>query len=647
MPQPQYTIADFLESRSAMGPSFSPSGAKIAYLSNLSGTFQAYVADLAQPELVDGGPVAAKQVTDFADGLSFVEFSPVDEDLLIFGKDEGGNERHQIYLLNVGTGEIKPLTSEKSAMHRFGGWSRDGGRIAYSSHKRNGSDHDVYVLDLATMSEQMVFDLGSWCECFGFSPSGRYLVVSKTKSGGYLDTELYLVDLESGVPPKLLTPHKEKAYFALAEWRQDDTGFWTLTDSGQNFIGIREVPIYSSVGTLQFRGKEAAREMVSPWRYSAAAPDGSPLVFHFWSGGLSHVVSLDRNFEEIMSAPDNSKGAICANLHGYSEISIGREWQESIVINPNGQAAGLAWSRDASKLAFSVTRPDSSQNIWVWDAKSENASPITSMPMGVPSEVMVQPELIKYTSFDGLDIPAFLYLLHDPKPQMPAVVYIHGGPEGQSRPAFNPIIQYFVYRGYAVIAPNVRGSDGYGKKYLALDDRFKRLDSVRDLEGLHAWIERDGRIDPKRVALMGGSYGGYMVLAGLAFQPELWAAGVDIVGIASLVTFLENTSSYRRAVREAEYGYLATDRDFLESASPLNKVEQIRAPLFIIHGANDPRVPLSEAIQMRDSLAKRNVHAELLVYDNEGHGLSKLKNRLDAYPKAAAFLDSVLSPTDV
>ena len=225
---------------------------------------------------------------------------------------------------------------------------------------------------------------------------------------------------------------------------------------------------------------------------------------------------------------------------------------------------------------------------------------------------------------------------------MPAIFWIHGGPEDQYRPIFNSMIQYFVYRGYAVIAPNVRGSSGYGKEYIGLDDRRKRMDSVKDLVSLHKYIQKREEIDGTKIALLGGSYGGFMVLAGLTFFPYLWAAGVDIVGIANFVTFLENTSVWRRALREAEYGYLDTDREFLGSISPANSIENIQAPLFIIHGANDPRVPLSEAQHIYKRLQELGRKAELIVYDDEGHGLAKLKNRLDAYPKVADFLDCYL-----
>jgi dipeptidyl aminopeptidase/acylaminoacyl peptidase len=215
---------------------------------------------------------------------------------------------------------------------------------------------------------------------------------------------------------------------------------------------------------------------------------------------------------------------------------------------------------------------------------------------------------------------------------------VHGGPEAQARQNFDTVVQALAAAGHAVLVPNVRGSTGYGKRWYQADDGRRRLDSVADLAAIHAYLPKLG-VDQSRAALWGGSYGGYMVLAGLAFQPGLWAAGVDIVGIASLVTFLKNTSAYRRAYREREYGTLKEDRDFLEQASPLTHIDAITAPLFLIHGANDPRVPLSEAEQIHAAMTSRGRECELLVYEDEGHGLAKRANRVDALPKAFAFLD--------
>jgi dipeptidyl aminopeptidase/acylaminoacyl peptidase len=217
-------------------------------------------------------------------------------------------------------------------------------------------------------------------------------------------------------------------------------------------------------------------------------------------------------------------------------------------------------------------------------------------------------------------------------------VLVHGGPEGQYRPTFQPLVAHLASAGFAVLAPNVRGSSGYGKTYVHLDDVRLRMDSVSDLAHAVHWLRQSGRVDPQRIAVYGGSYGGFMVLAALTNYPELWAAGVDLVGIANFVTFLQNTGTWRRHLREAEYGSLERDRAFLEEISPINKVDRIRMPLLVIHGANDPRVPIGEAEQMVAKLRSLGRTVEFLRLEDEGHQIAKLKNRLVAYPLVADFL---------
>jgi dipeptidyl aminopeptidase/acylaminoacyl peptidase len=282
--------------------------------------------------------------------------------------------------------------------------------------------------------------------------------------------------------------------------------------------------------------------------------------------------------------------------------------------------------------------------VFAYERGARTVQRLTNSPAALGAESLVRPEVVELEGFDGETLPLFLYRPPAAPGAPPVVVLIHGGPESQSMQSFNPVVQGLACSGYAVVVPNVRGSTGYGKRYASLDDTTRRLDSVRDLATVYAWLPSAG-LDATRAALWGGSYGGYMVLAGLAFQPELWAAGVDLVGISDLVTFLENTSPYRRAHREREYGSLAADRDFLEKASPLRHVDQMRAPLFIVHGRNDPRVPVAEAEQIAARLRARKVRCELTIYEDEGHGLARLANRLDAYPRAAGFLDEVLRPS--
>jgi dipeptidyl aminopeptidase/acylaminoacyl peptidase len=258
----------------------------------------------------------------------------------------------------------------------------------------------------------------------------------------------------------------------------------------------------------------------------------------------------------------------------------------------------------------------------------------------------VSPQLIHFPTFDTdasgatRHIPAWLYMREtDTDKPLPVVFVIHGGPEGQAIPQFSGLIQALVNNGYAAFVPNVRGSTGYGKAYSHLDDVRLRMDSVKDLAYGAAWVKQQAYLDGDRIAIYGRSYGGFMVLSALVTYPEIWVAGAEFVGISNFVTFLENTSGYRRAHREAEYGSLANDRDFLETISPINHIDNIRVPLFVQHGANDPRVPLSETQQLVERLQQRDIPVELLVFEDEGHGIAKLGNQVIAFTHMIDFLN--------
>lgn len=591
----EYTIQDFLETKVAFGGSFSPDTNNVAFLSNLTGTTQLYLVSR------DGGE--SKQLTDYDEPLSFAIFSPA-KNQIMFGMSKGGDEKTQFYLYDIDSQNTKPITNNPDFIYRWGSWSLDGKMITYASNKRNGTDFDVYVMNIENGEEKVVFDQGGWCEPAGFSPSGAKVAVRKLHT--FLRNDMYLVDLENN-EVELVTPHEGDAEYWSPKWLPDESGFFFTSNEGQDLLGLS---FYDT------KNKKSEKALDFGWDLSG--------------------VSLSR---------DGSCIAVVLNEDGYGNVTLYDTKTLKPVENqsfPKGIINGVHWSNDGKYLAFNFQSPTKNSDVWVWSKEENKHWQITHSPKSVPEDVFVEPELIHYESFDGLKVPAFVFLPKNHNGKLPAVVNIHGGPEGQYRPIFNSLMQYFVYRGYAVVAPNVRGSIGYGKNYLSLDDRGKRMDSVKDLESLHKYLESRNEIDSSKIALMGGSYGGYMVLAGLTFFPDLWAAGVDIVGMSSLVSFLENTSSWRRALREAEYGYLATDRDLLESISPLNFIGNIKAPLFIIHGKNDPRVPLSEAEQIHAKLGEKGMKSELLVYEDEGHGLAKLKNRLDAYPKVVGFLDSCL-----
>ena len=365
----------------------------------------------------------------------------------------------------------------------------------------------------------------------------------------------------------------------------------------------------------------------------------------------SHFVhETQYEIEFVAASPDGHWLLWLSNVEGAHQFSL-LDLHKNEIRQPQNLPLGVTidntapvFSSDSRRMAFSFSTPVRTPDIWVWDIEENQIFPVTqSSHAGIPISSFREPELIRYPSFDNLSIPAWFYRpTASSAEKYPILVNVHGGPEGQAQPFFDYTLQYFVSRGFGVFVPNVRGSSGYGKNYLSLDNVEKRMDSVADLAYAVKWLNAQPEIDTKRIAIKGGSYGGFMVLSALTTYPDLWAAAVDIVGISNFVTFLENTSAYRRTHREGEYGSLEHDREFLARISPIHQVDKITTPLMVIHGANDPRVPLNEAEQMVNALRARNVPVEFLVYEDEGHGLVKLKNILDAYPKMADFLDKHL-----
>ena len=589
------TVRQHLEARTAMPASWSSDGERLLVLSNLPGTMQLY-------ELPVGARDATlRQLTSESEPVS--GFYVPGTDRVIVVRDDGGSERYQLYLLEAHG--LEPLIHEPEFMHVPGGVTRDGRLLAYSCNRRNGVDFDIYVRALDSGDEHCVYDGGGMCSGLGFSPDGTWLAVSKpTEKSG--DNELYLANVATGELIHV-TPHDDEAESTGPAWLPDSSAFFFTTDVGRDVAAV-------------------ARYDMSTRRWDYVLEPGWECACSIDWAGRHLLVTVNRD--------------------GFSDLELRDpmtlERVADVALPGRGVVPTSVWSRDGRRLAFQFTSALVPGDTWCYDVDTRDLRRLTTSPCDVDLSGLAEPALHRFASFDGESVPTYLFEPNAAGEKAPVVVYIHGGPEGQSRPSWNPIIGYLVKRGYAVAVPNVRGSTGYGKRYQHLDDRRKRLDSVADLAALHDWLAARPGCDPSRAALFGGSYGGYMVLAGLVFQPERWAAGVDIVGISNLVTFLENTSAYRRRVREREYGFLATDRDFLVEASPLTHLEHLRAPLFIIHGANDPRVPLSEAEQLYAALKDKEIRAELLVYDDEGHGLAKLDNRLDAYPRAVDFLDEIL-----
>jgi dipeptidyl aminopeptidase/acylaminoacyl peptidase len=539
-----------------------------------------------------------EQLTFHDERISGVRYSPK-ENRLIFSMDVGGNERSQLFLLE--DGEERDLTRAPDAIHYFGGFAPDGKRIAYTATRRNGTDFDVFVQDLFGEPE-MMWEVTGYHTIADWALDGSFLIVSRHYSN--LNNDLYKLDLTSG-EATLLTPHEGDARFSGARVTPNGKSVFLATDRDGDFVRL---------GCLGLSTLE-----------------------------IEYLTPDDWDVEEVELSENGRWLLASRNVEGYSDFMLfnsrGRRVPGPEM--PEGILGGFSFSPDGNMLAFTLTSPDRNLDVWIVNLPDGEPCRLTrSSTAGIPRHTFRRPKVIRYPSFDGLEIPALFY---EPDTEnAPVVVNVHGGPESQSRPLFAPVSQYLLHRGYAVFAPNVRGSTGYGKTYTHLDDVYLRMDSVKDLAHVAHWLRGRGH---EMIAVMGGSYGGFMVLAALTEYPELWTAGVDIVGIANMLTFLENTGSYRRALREPEYGSLERDREFLESISPIYKAERIKAPLMVIHGRNDPRVPVGEAEQIVEKVRKNGGAVEYLLYEDEGHGLAKLKNRLDAYPKIAAFLDKHLVRT--
>jgi dipeptidyl aminopeptidase/acylaminoacyl peptidase len=577
--------------------------------SDVTGTFQLH-------ELGNG---TLTPLTDLPEPVSSGHYVPGTR-RAVLEIDAGGDERGQLFELELDRAapvttfsQLRTLTDDPRHGHHYAGISPDGSLLAYTSNRDGGVNFDVYLCDLATGEHRQLWRSGGWARpASGFSADGRYLSLL-VPGDRPLDVRLVLIQViaDDGVTGVSVTSTPGRAsLFGPPAWIGPDAFLMASNAEGDLSAIVR-------------------RDL---------AEDGDlrliPIMGTGECGDCDVISSADG---ATAIAVENRDGASVMRVIDLDAGALGAE-----IATPQAGMIDPMLSRDGSTVYYTLSAPRIPGDVFATELRSGHTCRLTESPTQIPASELVAPELGSIESFDAETVPYFIYRPREPASEpLPVVVLVHGGPEFQATRLHSPVIQALVATGYAVLVPNVRGSTGYGKRYAGLDDTTRRLDAVHDLAAVHGCLAALG-CDPGRAALWGGSYGGYMVLAGLAFQPELWAAAVDIVGIASLVTFLENTSPYRRAHREREYGSLERDRAFLTEASPLSHVESMRAPLFVIHGRNDPRVPVAEAERLAASLRARDVRCELRIYEDEGHGLARLANRLDAYPRAIAFLDEAL-----
>ncbi|RUO56201.1 S9 family peptidase [Pseudidiomarina homiensis] len=569
--------------------------------------------DVAQIHKVSEAGGYRQQLTFFDEPVGGISRQP-NSNTMIFSMDAGGNEFSQLFMLDSETGDYHMISDGES---RNGAvvWNQEGDKIAYQSTRRDGRSNDIWVMN-PNMPEQAELVLaapdGSWWGPVDWHPNGEKLLVVQYRS--ITDVRIHELELAEGELQLLEgSDVGTNANFPLA-YRKDGQGYFFTTDQFSNFT------------QLAFRNTETNEVRLITkdinWNVDnfAMSEDGSTAAFTINEEGMSQLY----RFDPMTFAFTRVEGM------------------------PIGVASGLTFSPDGKKLALSINTPKSPTDVYLLDTNDQLTRWTYSEVGGLNTDNFVEPELVRFASFDGLQVPAFVYKPQTEGPH-PVIISIHGGPESQYRPYFSSTVQLWLQElGAAVIAPNVRGSAGYGKDYVSLDNGFKREDSVKDIGALLDWIATQPDLDAERVAVIGGSYGGYMVLASSVHYSDRLKAAVDIVGISNFVTFLTNTESYRRDLRRAEYGDERDPdmRQHLEAISPNNHVDKINVPMFVVQGENDPRVPVTEAEQVVAALKEANKTVWYMNALNEGHGYRKKENR-DIYEQATVlFFEQHLLPKD-
>jgi len=569
--------------------------------------------DTAQLHLVSTPGGARRQLTFFSDAVTTGRFHPQGGDYIVFMKDTGGGEWYQLYRYDLKTGEVSMLTDGK-ARNLLGPWSTKGDELAYMSTRRTAKDMDLWVMNPADpKTDHLLTKLegGGW-EALDWSPDDKKILLKEELSIN--ESYLWMVDTTTGEKTSL-TPRDAKARISYgeAEFSKDGKGVYATTDRDSEFHRL---------AYLDFAAKQP--------RY------------------LTTKIPWD--VDGFQLSRDGQRIAFVTNEAGVSVLHVrgaASETDAPLPKLPVGVIGGLRWRHDSRELGFSIGNARGPGDVYSIDVPGGKLARWTASETAVRTDGFPEAELVKWKSFDGKEISGFLYRPPAAKfpGKRPVLVVIHGGPEGQSQPAFLGRGNYYLNElGIALLYPNVRGSTGYGKTFSLLDNGFKREDTYKDINALLDWIGGQSGLDASRTCITGGSYGGHMTLAISAFYSDRIRCSVDIVGMSNLVTFLEHTEAYRRDLRRVEYGDERDPkmREFLEKIAPMNHVDQIKKPMLVIAGKNDPRVPVSESLQMVAALKREGTPVWYLMASDEGHGYRKKVNQDFQFYATVEFLKEYL-----
>lgn len=594
------SLAPYLSVRSASLQSIADDGKSILISTRFGDTYQVHHV---------GQPLGARtQITFGREPVSSPSFVPGASKEFSFAMDSGGNERFQLYVGKLDGGGQRMLTDGLSR-NKWALWSDDGSKLAYSSNQRNGTDMDVYVRAGGEAPATLVYQGPGTYLPIDWSSDGKRLLVMQYVSA--TETHLHVVDLEAKAATTITPPSPATAYLGSVFGKRPEHVYVSSTRDGE----FNELFLVNTTKNV--------------WK--------------------SLTASLSWDVEDVAISADGATVALAVNEGGFSALYLMGTVDHRLSrvdALPKGIVSGLSFARRAPVLAFTLSEPTNPSDAYSYDLRRRKLTRWTeSETGGLSRSTFVAPTVVEVDTFDGRKVPSLYYAPKSGGPH-PVVIQFHGGPEAQARPYFGSLTQYLVTRlGVAVLQPNVRGSRGYGKTYMGLDDGALRHDAVRDVGALLDWVAAQPNLDRQRVAVEGGSYGGFMVLASLVGYGDRIAAGIDMVGISNFVTFLENTEEYRRDIRRKEYGDERDPamRQYLASVSPITHADRIRSPLFVAQGANDPRVPRSEAEQIVRAVRERGHSVWYQLAEDEGHGFQKRRNSDKFRLHAIQFLTQHLS----